>query len=355
MSPRGGSYILHLSALGADAASPCELGQIVTDPLSPGTTVVSSVSGADLQEKYPAVDVVTQTAWSRKIFQSRPQTSFSISVGTQPPRTPEFGGFMQRPFARGMHPAEPSFGGLRYSPSGRHQPWSSPFDHPRANRWGNDPFWDAPEPGNHFWDDPVPIPNSPRTGTDIELSSDRVEVHCLRHFPSPEEVKWRLEDSKSEQDRDRSSHWTSWLSSKTTYYMVIGVQRAHDMSYKITEWESGNASSERSAKEAGSVTIAYKLLQINVDSSGGVALTSLSDSATADEVRTYIIQALVTKHDVTVDLATKQAANWDIGRGSELRAATIDHQRVFGDNVGLCLHRAIREDEVTPGRIPSRR
>ncbi|PYI32446.1 hypothetical protein BP00DRAFT_445487 [Aspergillus indologenus CBS 114.80] len=316
MSPRGGSYILHLSALGADAASSCELGQIVTDPLSPGTTVVSSVSDADLQEKYPAVDVVTQTAWSRKIFQSRPQTSFSISVGTQPPRTPEFGGFMQRPFARGMHPAEPSFGGFRYGPPGRHQLWSSPFDHPRANRWGNDAFWDAPEPGNHFWDDPVPIPNAPRTGTDIELFSDRVEAHCLRHFPSPEVVKWRLEDSKSEQDRDRSSHWTSWLSSKTTYYMVIGVQRAHDLSYKITEWESGNASSERSAKEAGSVTIAYKLLQINVDSSGGVTLT----------------------------------ANWDIGRGSELRAATLDHlQRVFGDNVGLCLHRAIREDEVTPG------
>ncbi|OJJ98905.1 hypothetical protein ASPACDRAFT_61600 [Aspergillus aculeatus ATCC 16872] len=77
---------------------------------------------------------------------------------------------------------------------------------------------------------------------------------------------------------------------------------------------------------------------------------SLSDSATADEVRTYIIQALVTKHAVTVDFATKQAANWDIGRGSELRAATLDHlQRVFDDNVGLCLHRAIREDEVTPG------
>ncbi|RAH46265.1 uncharacterized protein BO95DRAFT_495693 [Aspergillus brunneoviolaceus CBS 621.78] len=72
-------------------------------------------------------------------------------------------------------------------------------------------------------------------------------------------------------------------------------------------------------------------------------MSSLSDSATADEVRTYIIQALVTKHDVTVEFATKQAANWDIGCGSELRAATLDHL-----NVGLCLHRAIREDEVTP-------
>ncbi|PYH48635.1 uncharacterized protein BP01DRAFT_421069 [Aspergillus saccharolyticus JOP 1030-1] len=76
------------------------------------------------------------------------------------------------------------------------------------------------------------------------------------------------------------------------------------------------------------------------------ARTIPSQSATAEEVRKYIIQALVTKHHVTVDFATEQAMHWDIGRGCELRAATLDHlQRVFGDNVGLCLYRAIREDE----------
>ncbi|KAJ5200804.1 hypothetical protein N7491_008390 [Penicillium cf. griseofulvum] len=67
--------------------------------------------------------------------------------------------------------------------------------------------------------------------------------------------------------------------------------------------------------------------------------------APADEVRTYITQVLINKYDVPVDVAEKHANKWEIGRFSQLTPASRDTiQRIFGDNVGLCIHSAVQED-----------
>ncbi|CAI7656229.1 unnamed protein product [Penicillium glandicola] len=68
-------------------------------------------------------------------------------------------------------------------------------------------------------------------------------------------------------------------------------------------------------------------------------------SAPADVVRAYIAKLLVDKYDVPADVAEKHADKWEIGRFSQLTAASRDTvQRIFGDNVGLCIHIAIREE-----------
>jgi len=70
-----------------------------------------------------------------------------------------------------------------------------------------------------------------------------------------------------------------------------------------------------------------------------------SASAPAEEVRTYITQLLVNKYDVPVDVAEKHANKWEIGRFSQLTPASRDTvQRIFGDNVGLCIHSTVQED-----------
>lgn len=70
-----------------------------------------------------------------------------------------------------------------------------------------------------------------------------------------------------------------------------------------------------------------------------------SANAPADEVRTYITQLLVNKYDVPVDDAEKHASKWEIGQFSRLTPASQETiQRIFGDNVGLCIYSAIQED-----------
>ncbi|KAL2831283.1 hypothetical protein BJY01DRAFT_226735 [Aspergillus pseudoustus] len=80
--------------------------------------------------------------------------------------------------------------------------------------------------------------------------------------------------------------------------------------------------------------------------------TSLpANSAPATEVRSYITQTLVTRHKVDPDVAEEHAAKWDVGRGFELKQASLGHlQRVFGDNVGLSLYHVVRVDEAAEPR-----
>ncbi|KAF7587374.1 hypothetical protein BBP40_007362 [Aspergillus hancockii] len=68
-------------------------------------------------------------------------------------------------------------------------------------------------------------------------------------------------------------------------------------------------------------------------------------SAPAEEVRSYTTQLLVKKYDVPIDIAEKYASKWEIGRFSQLTSASRETlQRIFGDNVGLCVYSALRED-----------
>ncbi|KAJ5357048.1 hypothetical protein N7517_011657 [Penicillium concentricum] len=68
-------------------------------------------------------------------------------------------------------------------------------------------------------------------------------------------------------------------------------------------------------------------------------------NAPADQVRTYITQLLVNKYDVPVDVAEKHASKWEIGRFSQLTPASRETlQRIFGDNVGLCIFSTLQED-----------
>ncbi|KAJ0419365.1 hypothetical protein BJY00DRAFT_286352 [Aspergillus carlsbadensis] len=68
-----------------------------------------------------------------------------------------------------------------------------------------------------------------------------------------------------------------------------------------------------------------------------------SISAPASAVREYITEVLITTHAVAPKAAELFARKWDIGRGYELRQASLAHlQRVFGDNLGLCLYHAVR-------------
>ncbi|OOF91406.1 hypothetical protein ASPCADRAFT_211218, partial [Aspergillus carbonarius ITEM 5010] len=71
------------------------------------------------------------------------------------------------------------------------------------------------------------------------------------------------------------------------------------------------------------------------------------DTAGPDAVRAYITRVLVKKYDASPELAEKLATCWQLGRASELRAASLKHlQSDFGNEAGLCLHRAIREDII---------
>lgn len=69
------------------------------------------------------------------------------------------------------------------------------------------------------------------------------------------------------------------------------------------------------------------------------------DSAGPDIVRDYIITTLIRKHEATPEYAEKLATSWQLGRVRELRSATLKHlQDDFGNDVGLCIYRSIRED-----------
>ncbi|KAJ5813196.1 hypothetical protein N7447_010219 [Penicillium robsamsonii] len=68
-------------------------------------------------------------------------------------------------------------------------------------------------------------------------------------------------------------------------------------------------------------------------------------NAPAEQVRTYITQLLVNRYDVPVDVAETHASKWEIGRFSQLTPASRETlQRIFGDNVGLCIFSTLQED-----------
>ncbi|OJJ07184.1 hypothetical protein ASPVEDRAFT_88438 [Aspergillus versicolor CBS 583.65] len=70
-----------------------------------------------------------------------------------------------------------------------------------------------------------------------------------------------------------------------------------------------------------------------------------SPSASAEEVRAYITQLLVTKYSTPVEIAASHAAKWEIGTFSQLSKASLQSlSDIFNSNVGLCLYNGVRED-----------
>lgn len=68
-------------------------------------------------------------------------------------------------------------------------------------------------------------------------------------------------------------------------------------------------------------------------------------SASPEEVRIYIMQALISKHTASHEFAEETARLWRLGRGSELHDAKLGYfQQLFGVEVGLCLFRSVCED-----------
>ncbi|KAE9381948.1 hypothetical protein N431DRAFT_458499 [Stipitochalara longipes BDJ] len=71
-------------------------------------------------------------------------------------------------------------------------------------------------------------------------------------------------------------------------------------------------------------------------------------SAGPSEVRACISRVLVaSQHDTSSDLADEIANKWRLGRGSELRDASVESfQGIFGNFNGWLLYRIVREDEL---------
>ena len=68
-------------------------------------------------------------------------------------------------------------------------------------------------------------------------------------------------------------------------------------------------------------------------------------SATHEEVRIYIAQTLISKHNAGHDFAEDTARSWRLGRGSELHDAKLEYfQEIFGVDAGLCLFQNVCED-----------
>ena len=70
-------------------------------------------------------------------------------------------------------------------------------------------------------------------------------------------------------------------------------------------------------------------------------------SAGPDEVRAYIVRVLMTQRDTTSDAANETASLWRLGRGSELRDASVQvFKSIFGNYTGWFLYRIVHEDEL---------
>ncbi|RFU23632.1 hypothetical protein B7463_g12706, partial [Scytalidium lignicola] len=70
-------------------------------------------------------------------------------------------------------------------------------------------------------------------------------------------------------------------------------------------------------------------------------------SAGPDEVRAYIVRVLMSQHDITSDAANETAGLWRLGRGSELRDASVQvFKSIFGDYTGWFLFRIVHENEL---------
>jgi hypothetical protein len=70
-------------------------------------------------------------------------------------------------------------------------------------------------------------------------------------------------------------------------------------------------------------------------------------SAGPIEIRAYIARVLMSKHDISSELADETANLWRLGRGSELRDASVRvFEGIFGDFNGWLLYRIVHEDEL---------
>ncbi|RAL15123.1 uncharacterized protein BO97DRAFT_239719 [Aspergillus homomorphus CBS 101889] len=325
----GGPYILLMSRLGRGDASPFDIGQIVTDPLNPENTVLSRISETDLSERYPPIARTTRTAYTKKIHRSESQVD-ALSVSRDEVHSPTGPArhARQNQYRWGPDNGNNGRGGL---PGRRPESslWSNGYDEHMARQqqqqqqrrsaspwmtgggfggvtrrspgvmrpddyWGfnaHDIFPSATEHCESNYPHPFGGDTTctattflePRNGKDIEFRAARVDAHCLREFPSKDEIKTRLADPDLQQKYARAQSWLACLSSTKTFYMVVGVQRASDTSYKVTEYAARRAS-ETSADQPGPVTIAYNLIRIDMDHAGEVSLSNYSPSRFSEAV-----------------------------------------------------------------------
>lgn len=67
-------------------------------------------------------------------------------------------------------------------------------------------------------------------------------------------------------------------------------------------------------------------------------------SASAEDVRRFIADVLVSDYDTDRDFAGETARAWQIGRGAELHDARLKYfEDVFGAEIGFCLYKSILE------------
>lgn len=67
-------------------------------------------------------------------------------------------------------------------------------------------------------------------------------------------------------------------------------------------------------------------------------------SASVNEVREYIKITLIVKYNTSQEYADEIAMKWTLGRGWTLREySESDFRRCFGPEIGLSLHRAVKE------------
>ena len=70
-----------------------------------------------------------------------------------------------------------------------------------------------------------------------------------------------------------------------------------------------------------------------------------SPQARPREVRAYLANILIQKHDVNPEAAESMIDRWQLGRGRDLRQAnSIDFVNLFGKQVGWYLYRSFQED-----------
>lgn len=72
-------------------------------------------------------------------------------------------------------------------------------------------------------------------------------------------------------------------------------------------------------------------------------------SASPNQIRSFLAQLLVTKHDMSADEAQAVAESWKMGRGSHFLEANYDtFKRVFGEAIGPYLYRTVwdMDDEL---------
>lgn len=70
-----------------------------------------------------------------------------------------------------------------------------------------------------------------------------------------------------------------------------------------------------------------------------------AQAAGPSEIRTYILQVLMTQDGTTSEVANEIANLWRVGRGSELRDASVQlFKEIFGSYTGWFLYRIVHEE-----------